>query len=59
MIQFKKINNEVFYTEKKISQIKDSDIAFLKDNIKNTEKKRIRLCTHLNEKDSTHEPTCV
>ena len=41
MIQFKKINNEVFYTEKNISQIKDSDIAFLKDNINNTEKKRI------------------
>ena len=40
MMQFKKINNEVFYTEKKISQIKDSDIAFLKDNIKNTKKKR-------------------
>ena len=55
MIQFKKINNEVFYTEKNISQIKDSDIAFLKDNINNTEKKRIRLCTHLNEKDDTHE----
>ena len=55
MIQFKKINNEVFYTEKKISQIKDSDIAFLKDNIKNTKKKRIRICTHLNEKDGAHE----
>ena len=39
MKKFKKINNEVFYTEKKISQIKASDIAFLKDNIKNTEKK--------------------
>ena len=55
MIQFKKINNEVFYTKKKISQIKDSDIAFLKDNIKNTEKKRIRLCTHMNKQDDLQE----
>tara|TARA_B100001765_G_C19490164_1_gene333500 strand:- start:662 stop:1192 length:531 start_codon:yes stop_codon:yes gene_type:complete len=55
MTQFKKINNEVFYSEKNISQIKNADLVFLKDNIKNTEKKRIRLCTHLDEKDSTHE----
>ena len=55
MTQFKKINNEVFYREKNISQIKNADLVFLKDNIKNTEKKRIRLCTHLDEKDSTHE----
>ena len=55
MMQFKKISNEVFYTNKTITQIEDRDIAFLKANVKNTEKKRIRLCMHLNEKDSTHE----
>ena len=55
MSKFKKINDEVFYTSKKITQIGDNDIVFLKNNIKKTEKKRIRLCAHLNEKDSTQE----
>jgi cupin fold WbuC family metalloprotein len=55
MSKFKKINDEVFYTSKKITQIEDNDIVFLKNNIKKTKKKRIRLCTHLNEKDSTQE----
>ena len=55
MTQFKKINNEVFYTNKTIAQIENSDIAFLKANLKKTERKRIRLCTHLNEKDKTQE----
>ena len=40
MTQFKKINNEVFYTKNTITQINEEDISFLKTNIKNTEKKR-------------------
>ena len=55
MNQFKKINNEVFFTEKTITKIKDEDIKFLKTNVKNTEKKRIRLCTHLSEEDKLQE----
>jgi len=55
MTQFKKINNEVFYTKNTITQINEKDISFLKTNIKNTEKRRIRLCTHLNEQDSLQE----
>ena len=55
MKKFKKINNEVFYTNKTIAQIENSDIAFLKANLKKTERKRIRLCTHLNDKDKTQE----
>ena len=46
MTQFKKINNEVFYTQNTITQINQEDISFLKDNIKYADKKRIRLCTH-------------
>ena len=42
MTQFKKINNEVFYTNKTIAQIENSDIAFLKANLKKTERKRTR-----------------
>ena len=38
MTQFKKINNEVFYTNKTIAQIENSDIAFLKAK-KNRKKK--------------------
>ena len=55
MTQFKKINNEVFYTEKTITEIKTEDISFLKSNVKNTQKKRIRICTHLNEKEGLQE----
>ena len=33
MTQFKKINNEVFYTQDSITQINQEDISFLKDNI--------------------------
>ena len=55
MTQFKKINNEVFYTQDTITQINQKDISFLKANIKNTEKKRIRLCTHMNEQENLQE----
>ena len=55
MNQFKKINNEVFFTKKTITKIEDVDIKFLKANVKNTEKKRIRLCTHLSEEDKLQE----
>ena len=55
MNQFKKINNEVFFTEKTITKIENDDIKFLKANVKNTEKKRIRLCTHLSEEDKLQE----
>ena len=40
MSKFKKINDEVFYTSKKITQIEDNDIVFLKNNIKKTKKKK-------------------
>ena len=39
MKKFKKINNEVYYTEKKITQIDDKDILFLKSNVHKTKKK--------------------
>jgi cupin fold WbuC family metalloprotein len=55
MKKFKKINNEVFYTKKKISQIDNKDILFLKSNVNKTKKKRIRICTHLNQKDHLQE----
>ena len=55
MNQFKKINNEVFFTKKTITKIEDVDIKFLKANVKNTENKRIRLCTHLSEEDKLQE----
>jgi|TARA_Y100000294_G_C8515413_1_gene320625 cupin fold WbuC family metalloprotein len=55
MKKFKKINNEVYYTEKKITQIDDKDILFLKSNVHKTKKKRIRICAHINEKDNLQE----
>ena len=55
MKQFKKISNEVYYTDKTITKIEDHDIKFLKANVKDTQRKRIRICTHLNEGDSLQE----
>ena len=55
MTKFKKINNEVFYTEKLVTEINGNDLTFLKKNVKNTQKNRIRICTHLNEEESLQE----
>ena len=51
MKKFKKLNNEVFYAVKKITEINSNDILFLKSNVDKTKRKRIRICTHLNEKN--------
>ena len=55
MKKFKKLNNEVFYSVKKITEINSNDILFLKSNVDRTKKKRIRICTHLNEKNKLQE----
>ena len=55
MTKFKKINNEVFYAEKLVTEINGNDLTFLKNNVKNPQNKRIRICTHLNEEESLQE----
>lgn len=55
MKKFKKLNNEVFYAVKKITEINNKDILFLKSNVNKTRRKRIRICTHLNQKNRLQE----
>ena len=38
-----------------ITEINSNDILFLKSNVDRTKKKRIRICTHLNEKNKLQE----
>ena len=40
MKKFKKLNNEVFYAVKKITEINSNDILFLKSNVDRTKKKK-------------------
>jgi len=55
MKDFIKVSNEVYYADTPIIKIENHDMVFLKNHVKDTEKKRIRICTHLNEQDSLHE----
>ena len=55
MKNLKKINNEVFYTKKDIEFINQKHISFLKKRVKNTKRKRARICMHKNEKSKLHE----
>ncbi len=55
MKNFKKINDQVFYTKSTITSISHDEISFLKLNADKSVKKRIRICTHLNEKDNLQE----
>ena len=54
-MRFRKINNEVFYTQKLFTKINGNDIKFLKNNVKHAGKKRIRICTHIDEEEILQE----
>lgn len=55
MNNLKKINDEVFYTDAKITSINQEDIDFLKLNANKNKNKRIRICTHANDQDNLQE----
>lgn len=54
-MQIKEFNEEVFYTNDKITKVTIHDIDFLKQKAMDNKRKRIRLCTHNNIKDPLHE----
>ena len=49
------INLEVYVTREKICNISRAEINFLKGKVNQTERKRIRLCTHKHLEDKLHE----
>lgn len=51
----RKQNNEVFYAEDLVIQVKSSDIQWLKKQAGGNLRERARLCTHRNTKDLLHE----
>ncbi|MFC1570453.1 WbuC family cupin fold metalloprotein [Candidatus Omnitrophota bacterium] len=58
-MNIKKINEEVYYTEDSITKVDRSDIDFLKEKALGNERKRARLCSHLDGEDLLHEMLIV
>ena len=54
-MNYKIVNEEIFYTKELITKVTVDDISLLKHNASNNSRKRVRLCTHQNINDSTHE----
>jgi cupin fold WbuC family metalloprotein len=55
----KPFNSEVLYPDEPIVQVAQADVAWLKAQAEQTERKRIRLCAHKNVDDSLHEMLIV
>ncbi len=54
-MRFKKFNEEVYFSDEKIVKVAHRDIEFLKEKAEHNERKRVRLCSHKDVKDSLHE----
>ncbi len=55
MIQMKKLAEEVYSADVPVVNVGQSEIDFLKNNVYQTQRKRIRICTHKNTEDKLHE----
>lgn len=55
----RKENEEVFYRDDKVIQVKASDINWLKNQAEGNLRKRARLCTHKNTEALLHEMLIV
>ncbi len=55
----KKFNDEVLYPDERIVKVSHSQIEDLKAQALKNERKRIRLCTHMDVSDSVHEMLIV
>lgn len=51
----RKQNNEVFYAEDRVIQVKSSDVQWLKKQAGGNLRERARLCAHRNTEDLLHE----
>lgn len=59
MLRTRQVNDEVFYGEQAIIRVSASDIKWLKREAIQNQRQRVRLCTHRNVVDSTHEMLIV
>jgi cupin fold WbuC family metalloprotein len=55
MLHMRKENEEVFYGDDKVIQVKASDINWLINQAEGNLRKRARLCTHRNTEELLHE----
>lgn len=55
MISIIKDNEEVYYSDRDVTKINQSDIRFLKEKAINNKRKRVRLCTHPGVDETLHE----
>lgn len=54
-MEFRKINDEVLYTEERITALTAADMDTLCEMAARNDRKRIRLCTHADADDVLHE----
>lgn len=54
-MNFKRINDEVYYWQGDVNTIDAKDLELLKEIALNNPRQRARLCTHKDENDSVHE----
>jgi cupin fold WbuC family metalloprotein len=59
MLNYKKINDEVLYTEDAVTRIDAKDMEVLKSMAAANPRKRVRLCAHPNPDDLLHEMIIV
>ena len=58
-MNYKKFNEEVYYSQDDIAKVTSKDICFLKSLATKNPRKRVRLCLHQNVNDSLHEMIIV
>ena len=58
-MNYKKINDEVYYTSDPIIKVTCDVVSFLKKKALLNERKRVRLCAHSDTGDSVHEMVIV
>lgn len=56
---FRRVNDEVFYTDDPLTRITANDIAFLKSEAAKTPRRRARVCAHPDVEDRLHEMLIV
>ena len=54
-----KINDEVFYTRDSVAKVDKEDVEFLKSTARSNDRKRARICSHLDAEDALHEMLIV
>lgn len=58
-MNFIEINEEVLYTQDRITCVNSKDIELLKSKAAANKRKRVRICSHIDKNDSLHEMLIV